>query len=407
MAAIITGLSGNEIYCLEKQNLSPGDIAIGNSVISLGLIGSVVSGFKTLIGGEIEPITRIIHEGRDRAYNRIVKDATKRGCVGITGVTSELIFHGSNVEFLSIGSCVHRDEQTTEQFEFSSSGDGQSLYCLIDCGFTPKQFVFGNVAYSIGLGGGLLGSLKSLARGEIKEFSDIFNQTRHLALSRIKSEARKVGANAVLGINTSIFPLGGVQEMLMIGTAAYHQDLPDVYRQSPLSSDLTLEETWNMINQGYMPVQLVLGASVYSLGLVGSITSAFKSFSRGEISELTSLIYEAREQALKYIEKDARSSGADRVIGVKTYVYNLGGGMIEFLAIGTAVRKMDQIGTTSDQLLPQAIIRDQETFINTAQDIPSVSLNAPTNNSSSFGIIGGVASSIFVILFFLIRLSFR
>ena len=31
---------------------------------------------------------------------------------------------------------------------------------------------------------GLIGGLKTMARGEIKEFSDIFNKTRHLALKR-------------------------------------------------------------------------------------------------------------------------------------------------------------------------------------------------------------------------------
>src|ERR1700685_3263053 len=47
--------------------------------------------------------------------------------------------------------------------------------------------------------GGILGSIKSMARGEIKEFSDVFNMTRHLALQRITSEAAAAGANAVVG----------------------------------------------------------------------------------------------------------------------------------------------------------------------------------------------------------------
>ena len=53
----------------------------------------------------------------------------------------------------------------------------------------PKKFVFGNVAYSIGVGGGIMGALKSMARGEIKEFSDVFNHTRHLALQRLVDDA--------------------------------------------------------------------------------------------------------------------------------------------------------------------------------------------------------------------------
>ncbi len=365
--AMITGLSGNEIFCLHQQGLTPGDLVVGNSVISLGLLNSIGSGLRTLVGGEVSQVTKIIAEGRQRSYFRIVAEAKRHGGVGITGVSSELIVHGTNVEFLSIGSCIHRDNTPSQHLEFSSSADGQALYCQLDCGFTPKQFVFGNVAYSIGLGGGIVGSLRSLARGEIKEFSRIFNTTRHLAIQRITAEAEAVGANAVIGIKTSILPFAGMQEMVMIGTASHHPLLPDRYQKQPITSDLTNEEMWNLINLGYMPVQLVLGVSVYSLGLIGGISSFFKSFVRGEIRELTSLIYEARTEALKHIEEDARRCGADRVVGVKTYVYNLGGGVIEFLAIGTAVKKMPGIKTASETLLPQAIIRDQDTFVNTAE----------------------------------------
>jgi uncharacterized protein YbjQ (UPF0145 family) len=381
--AIITGLSGNEIYCLRRQGFTPGDLVIGNSVISLGLIRSISSSLKVLFGGEVSQMTRIIHEGRHRAYARMLLEAEEHGGVGITGVSNELVIHGTNIEFLAIGSCVHREGTQAEQLVFSSSADGQALYCQIDAGFTPKQFVFGNVAYSIGLGGGLLGMIKSLSRGEIKEFSQVFNETRHLALKRIKSEARAYGANAVVGIKTSILPLAGMQEMVMIGTASEHSGLPDGYHQSPITSDLTNEEMWSLINQGYMPIQLVLGVSVYSLGLVGGITSFFKSFVRGEIHELTTLIYEAREEALKHIAKDAQRCNADEVLGIKTYVYNLGGGIIEFLAIGTAVKKMSGISTNSDALLPQAIIRDQDTFINAAETTTVSSLNQP-NNSANF-----------------------
>lgn len=403
---IITGLSGNEIFCLQSYGLTPGDLVIGNSVISLGLLNSVGSGLKTLVGGEVHQVTQIIHEGRQRAYARMLVDAKRHGGVGIAGVSNELIFHGTNIEFLAIGSCVHRDEDKTERLEFSTSADGQSLYCQLDSGFTPKQFVFGNVAYSIGLGGGFVGILRSFARGEIKEFSHVFNETRHLTLKRIKAEAREIGANAVVGIKTSILSFIGIQEMVMIGTASTHPLLPDTYRQNPVTSDLTNEEMWNLIHQGYMPVQLVLGVSVYSLGLVGGITSFFKSFVRGEIEELTTLIYEAREQALKHIAEDARRSGADRVVGIKTYVYDLGGGIIEFLAIGTAVKKMPGIKTSSENLLPQAIIRDQDTFINTANPASSVSLNQPSNSSS---ILGTIATMFFFVIWlgYLISLFFH
>jgi len=42
--------------------------------------------------------------------------------------------------------------------------------------------------------------LKSLQRGEVHQYSQVFNETRHRALERIRAEARSAGANAVVGI---------------------------------------------------------------------------------------------------------------------------------------------------------------------------------------------------------------
>jgi uncharacterized protein YbjQ (UPF0145 family) len=186
---------------------------------------------------------------------------------------------------------VHRRDEQRGGEMFTTSANGQELYCQLDAGFTPIHFVFGNVAYSVGATGGIIGSLKAMARGEIKEFSDVFNRTRHLALERIVNEARAVGGNGVVGIETRTMRFQGVHEMLMLGTASNHPALRmpatsstpapgtlpyraapathphAAYPAQPVTSDLTNEEMWNLIHMGYMPVQLVLGCSVYSLGV--------------------------------------------------------------------------------------------------------------------------------------------
>jgi uncharacterized protein YbjQ (UPF0145 family) len=373
--AITTGLSGNEIWCLAKKDLEPGNLVIGNSVYSLGFVGSLGAGIRTLTGGEVTQVTDIIREGRTASFERMLAWSDLHGSVGITGITSELAVMGSNVEFLSVGSCVHRPGFFAPNLEWSTSSDGQELYCQLDAGFQPRHFVFGNVAYSIGLGGGIGGAFRSLQRGEVKEFSDIFNHTRHLAIDRIQQDAMKYGGNCVIGISTSIMKFKGIQEMVMIGTAAHHPLYPAAYIDGPATSDLTNEEAWNLANLGYLPIRLVLGVSVYSLGFVGGITAAFKSFARGEINEMTTLIYEARENALDHISQDAAACGADDVVGIKTYVYGLGNGMIEFVAIGTAVKKFPGVTTVHDYLPPQAVMRDKDTFINAAEHTLGRDLN--------------------------------
>ncbi len=364
-----TGLSGNEMYCIDLLGYEPGNLLVGNSVFSMGFIGGIGSNLRTIVGGEITQITNMIAEGRRLSLKRFDDELAKENGAGATGVTSELIFHSGNVEFLTVGSTIHHKDGAS-MASFNTAADGQELFCQWDAGYQPVNFVFGNVAYSIGIGRGIAGAFRQLAKGEVQQYSDIFNKTRNLALERIAGEAREHGANSVIGIKTTILPVGAsaVQEMVMVGTAARHEGL-DALSQSVggvITSDLTAEETWNIAKLGYAPVKLVLGTSVYSLGFVGGIMSALKNFVKGEIPELTQLIYGAREESLRKIQAQAEEVGADDVLGIQTYIYNLGGGLIEFLAIGTAVKKVAAASTHSEQLPPQAIIRDKDTFFDAA-----------------------------------------
>lgn len=392
----ITGLSGNEIYCLHQKGYAPGNIVVGNSVYSLGLVGTIGAGVKAIMGGELENVTQLIEDGRAQAYQRMLAEADAHQALGITGVSSELIMHGSYIEFLSIGSVINALQPSTR---FSTSANGQELYAQLDAGYKPICFAFGNVAYSMGIARGIIGSVKTLARGEIKEFSDIFNHTRHLALERICAHAKRHQANAVLGIKTTILPFAGVNEMLMIGTASHHAQFSE---HEVISSDLTNIEMWNLQKMGYVPMRLLLGTSVYSLGLVGNITSLIKAFVRGEINELTQLIYDAREKALGIIQDEAKAIGAEEVVGVETYVYQLGNGLIEFLAIGTAVKKMNDIKTESEQLPPQAIVVDDDTFFNSA-NAASVNVNRGSKPAANVNFLGIIFFIIFMIIAFIIN----
>ena len=364
-----SGLSGNEMYCVNLLGYLPGDILVGNSVFSMGFIGGLGSGLRTFIGGEITQFTNMIAEGRRLSLERFDQELQQTEGMGATGVTSELIFHPGNVEFLTIGSTIYRTDYKPVS-PFTTSADGQELFCQWDAGYTPLSFVFGNVAYSIGVGRGISGALRQLAKGEVKQYSDIFNTTRNLALDRLTQEARTLGANSVVSVRTSILPIGvsGVQEMVMIGTASRHDALDEVAALvgGVTTSDLTAEETWNVAKMGYAPMKLILGTSVYSLGLVGGIKSAFRNLAKGEIKQLSELIYGARESSLQKVREQAQAIGADDVLGIKTYIYNLGDGVIEFLAIGTAVKRIENITPKTENLPTQAIIRDKDTFVNTA-----------------------------------------
>ena len=356
--AKVTGLSGNEIYCMALKGYSAGELVVGNSVNSMGFLGSLGAGLNNILGGEIPQVTQAIQDGRMHAFTRMAKEAQSHGATGVAGVSGDLRGLSGNTEFLFVGSCVFNREGGVPFF--TTAGDAQELYCHMDAGYRPIQHVFGNIAYSMGVGGGLLGALKQLARGEISEYSDVFNKTRHKALERITAAARADGANAVLGIRTTVLPWMGTHEMVMTGTAMHH---PGLGSGDVVTSDLTGEELWSMASLGYAPVKLLMSTSIYSLGVVGGIFSALKSLARGEISELTTLVHDAREHCIDRLKREADGLGAEEVVGVKTYIIEIGQGLIEFMAIGTAVRKVSGMGTATQMLPAQAIVRDKDTWM--------------------------------------------
>ena len=401
----ISGLSGNEIFFLERMGYRPGQLCVGNSVVALGVLKGIGAGLSTLGGGS--KLSGGTNSTFSIAY-RMMEEAAHYGGVGLTGVSFDLINHGGNIEFITVGSTI-RQGQGRESIRFSTSADVAKLYCQVDAGFSPIRFVFGNVAYSIGLGGSIAGGLKSLARGEIAEFTDIFDRTRHLALTRITDEAKRCKANAVVGIETTLSPLLGAQEMIMVGTASHHPAI-DAFDLKPVTSDMTNEEMWNMVNVGFLPIRLVMGVSVYSLGLKGGIFSMLQSLGGGEVAGLTEILYEAREKALARIELDAERCGADEVIGVKTRIYDLGGGLVEFMAIGTAVKKIPGVKTKSDALPPQAMLQDRDTFID-ASDSMGATINAGRSSAASSRKLqagpGLIVAAIFGVIFYVVLHFFR
>lgn len=357
----ISGMSGNEIYCLRLKGIEPAEITVGNSVRSLGVAGGLSSFGRSLAGGEIAPITQMISEGRHAAIQRMEEEARKHGATGVTGVVSELRTLAGYTEFLAQGTSVN-DTRGRLPF-FSSAASGIELYCHLDAGYRPMKFVMGNIAYALGVGRGLMGSVRTLARGEVHEFSSMYNQIRHTALDRLKQEAAQAGANAVVDVNVQMLPHGpGTVELLLTGTASHHDAISPgpVSAAQVVTSELSGEELWNLAQLGLVPHQLVMATSVYSLGVVGGFAAMFQGLARGELNEVTKLVYEARENCLELIRKEAQQIGAERVIGNKLQIREIGSGLIEIVAVGTAVRRGDdRFKTETPQLIPQAVIVDR------------------------------------------------
>lgn len=80
--------------------------------------------------------------------------------------------------------------------------------------------VRGIVVRATSIGKGLLGSFKSLAGGNIREFTDVCEAARHDAFQQMMEHAKQVGADAIIGMRydaTEFFQ--GTTEVLAYGTA--------------------------------------------------------------------------------------------------------------------------------------------------------------------------------------------
>ncbi len=356
----ISAMSGNEIYCLAQKGLMPGEIVVGNSVVSLGVAGGLGAAGRTFAGGEITQITSLISDGRHAAIQRMEAEAQRDGAIGVTGVRSKLGRLAGFTEFLAQGTGVVG--QASGSF-FSTAASGIGLYCQLDAGYRPVRFSMGNIAYALGLGRGMMGSFRTLARGEVKEYSSMYNEIRVTALERLKHEAASYGANSVVDVKIDMLPYGpGTVELLMTGTASHHAALSQgaVSPQQVVTSELTGEELWNLARIGYVPLQIVMATSVYSLGVAAGIGALFQGLRRTELPEVTQLIYQARENCLELVRREAQAIGAERVMSTRLQIREIGQGLVEIVAIGTAVRRaLPGMEPQSPQLIPQALILDR------------------------------------------------
>ena len=83
-----------------------------------------------------------------------------------------------------------------------------------------KGQVFGLVVRSRGLAGNFTAGLRSLVGGEIKEYTELLEDTRRQAIDRLVKNASLMGANAVISMRFDSSELAGtMSEIVAYGTA--------------------------------------------------------------------------------------------------------------------------------------------------------------------------------------------
>lgn len=108
------------------------------------------------------------------------------------------------------------------------------------------------------------------------------------------------------------------------------------------TSDLSIDEFLLVEQAGFEALGLVLGSSIYHVGFQWQKWSVSQ-----ELPILTQAMYDARELAMTRMEEEADLLGADGIVGVRLVFkeYAMDEGVLEFQAIGTAIRHRERQGS--------------------------------------------------------------
>jgi uncharacterized protein YbjQ (UPF0145 family) len=83
---------------------------------------------------------------------------------------------------------------------------------------------------------------------------------------------------------------------------------------------------------------MVFGVVVRSIGLARGIGAGFKALAGGEVKQYTRLVEDSRRHALDRMIENAQLLGAQGIVSMRFDSSEMGNGMTEIVAYGTAVK---------------------------------------------------------------------
>lgn len=241
------------------------------------------------------------------------------------------------------------------QTAFASDLSVQEFSLLHRLGIVPITLVMGSSIYQTGWQMNYFNYPT-----EIETLSRAYNESRRLALSRLLEETQLAGADAVVGVRIEQGAhdwASGTVEFIAVGTAVR---LPEALKTKggPVLSDLSGQEFWRLCASGSRPVGIAAHTSVHYVpatwqtaqAMRGGLFTGATSYYNQELTDFTQGVYDAREKAMAYVTDQARTLGADGIVGVRigehssTRRVNRGGMecedlIVTFHVIGTAIRE--------------------------------------------------------------------
>lgn len=205
---------------------------------------------------------------------------------------------------------------------FSSALSATEFALLSDLGPQPLALVMGTSVFQVGWQ-----YLRPDAQWGASNFYsrlDVVDQAwadaRRLAFGRLLTEARSVGADAVVGVRLRRGEHDWARrsvDFMVTGTAIR---LPDGAGGSgdPVLSDLSVQEYWKLAAGGWAPSGLLAATAVFfvSQGFSTRVRRRASFFRNQELIEFSDGFGAARRAVVEDLRGQAQLSGADGVVGV-------------------------------------------------------------------------------------------
>lgn len=218
---------------------------------------------------------------------------------------------------------VERLQEAAGRRFFTSNLTPSELVLTHECGYEPKGQVMGTSVYNVGWQW-TPGNVWGAQSQELETITAAHYEARHLALGRLRQEAKLLRADGVVGVRLQIRPFegaSGLLEFLALGTAVRRTDAPPS-GQEPFLSDLSGADHWALREAGYRPVGFCLGnCTWYQVGDLQTQNAQAGGWLGGswqnqELVGYTHAMYQARHLAVSRMAAEAQAAGGEGIVGV-------------------------------------------------------------------------------------------
>ena len=223
---------------------------------------------------------------------------------------------------------------------FTSDFSVNEFLLVRKAGFEPVGLCVGSCIYHLGV------QYSSWSQNqEMDVLSQAMYHARELAMSRMREEARDMGADGIVGVQLTVKRLEwdeNILEFMAIGTGVVHAQGHATFKGpngQPFTSDLSGQDFWTLLHAGYRPLEMVMGSCVYHVAHRGILATMANAGRNVELTNFSQALYDAREIAMERMQNEAMEVHAEGVVGVDLHEgsHNWKPHIIEFFAVGTAV----------------------------------------------------------------------